>query len=300
MPLQDWLGPTGVWGTFDHWSVGQIVDYARRAEELGYDCFWVNESLGREPFALLGLLAASTSGIPLGLGVAPIHARDATAAHAGARTIAEATGGRFIMGLGVSHASSAAARGHDYTSPLATLERYLREYREAPYRAVLPDHEPPLVVAALRPRALRLAARTADGVFPYLVTAEYVARARSVIDAAHDDRLHRPALIVTQAVVADDDPIRARSAARSYLAGHLRQPNYRASLIHMGYREADLDDGGSDRLVDDLVAHGSRQDLQAAVARMHGAGADHVAVIPISPQGSRADWAGLEAARPAS
>lgn len=293
------LGPLGVWGTFDHLPAPAVIRYAQAAERLGYDCLWVNESTGREPFALLGALTGATRRILLGVGVASIYARDAIAVHAAASTIAELSGGRFILGLGVSHRSSVEARGHVYTSPLSRFERYLDDYERAPYRAPQPPNEPLLVLAALRERALRLAAKRGDGVFPYLVTEDYLRHTRALIDdvAASLPR-SRPLLIVTLPIVTLTEAGSARQAARAYLGGHLQQPNYRRSLLAMGFSQLDLANGGSDGLVDELVAWGDRAQLLTRIESMHRAGADHVAVIPVSSQGFRADLTGLELVAP--
>ena len=155
--LRTRLGPTGVWVNFDALPTADVLRFAGEVEALGYGALWVHETLGREPFALLGALAGTTSRIALGLGIASVYARDAAAAHCGARTIADLASGRFVMGLGVSHRSSVGVRGHEYGPPIETMTAYLDAYDGAPWTAV-PGAEPPLVLAALGPRMLALAA----------------------------------------------------------------------------------------------------------------------------------------------
>ena len=164
------LGQFGVWSSYDRLTAAELIDFARLVEEIGYDALGVNESTGREPFAVLGALARATERLALGLGIASIYARDAVAAHAGARTLADLSGGRVVMGLGVSHRSSAAVRGHGYEPPLRAMRMYLDGYAGAPYTATAPAAEPPLLLAALGPRMLELAATLSDGAFGYLVT----------------------------------------------------------------------------------------------------------------------------------
>lgn len=144
------LGVYGLFTNFDYESLDQLaareaIAYLRRIEGLGYDAVWINEALGREPFAVLGALAVSTQRMALALGIASIYARDAVAAHAGARTINDLADGRFVMGLGVSshRAVVSGTRGHDFGAPVVTMEGYLQAYRAAPYKAHALNDEPP-------------------------------------------------------------------------------------------------------------------------------------------------------------
>jgi probable F420-dependent oxidoreductase len=136
----------------------------------------------------------------------------------------------------------------------------------------------PRLLAALRPRMLRLAAEQADGAHTYLVPVEHTRRAREVLGP---DRL----LAVELAVVVDDDPGRARERAREHLRWYLRVPNYADNLRWLGYGEDDLAGGGSDRVVDDLVAWGDADDVRAKIAAHRQAGADHVALQPLGGEG---------------
>ena len=293
------LGRFGVWSSYDRLTAAELIDFARLVEELGYDTLWVNESAGREPFAVLGALARATTRLTLGLGVASIYARDAVAAHAGARTLADLSGGRFVMGLGVSHESSAAVRGHEYEPPLRTMRTYLDGYAEAPYTATAPAAEPPLLLAALGPRMLELAAIRSDGAFGYLVTSGWARDARRVLDdaAAAAGRPARSALVVSQAAVLGSDRA-AHEAARAAVEHHLPQPNYRRNMLRMGFVEADVSVPASDRLIDALVVQGDEGAIRARVEEMLDAGADHVALIPISLSGRHADPATTRAAAP--
>jgi probable F420-dependent oxidoreductase len=291
------LGPTGIWCAFDAIPIGEVVRFAGAVEDLGFGSLWVNESSGREPLAVLGALAGATRTITLGLGIASIYARDAVAAHAGARTIADLSGGRFVMGLGVSHRSSVGARGHAYEPPLSAMTAYLDAYAGAPWTGPQVD-EPPLVLAALGPRMLGLAAARTAGAFPYLVTAAQVADARRMLDAAARDAgvAERPVLVVSQpAIVGAGDEVRA--AARASIARYLTQPNYQASLRRAGFSDAAIA-GADDALVEALVATGEPAALRARVGVMHASGADHVVVIPLSPAGRQADLATARALAP--
>ncbi len=297
------LGPIGVWCAFDAVPVTEVIRFAGLVEELGYGALWINESIGREPFAVLGALSRTTTTITLGLGIATIYARDAAAAHAGARTIADLSGGRFVMGLGVSHRSSAGARGHDYLPPLAAMTSYLDAYDAAPWGGP-PMDDPPLVLAALGPRMLGLAATRAAGAFPYLVTTTHVAAARRILDEAaagaetpaSEERPARPVLVASLLAVLGSGP-EVMAAARAAVSRYVGQPNYRANLLRGGIAEEEIE-GLADTVVDALVATGDGTALRGRVAAMHDAGADHVAVIPLSAAGRPADEATTRALAP--
>jgi probable F420-dependent oxidoreductase len=295
--LRTALGPIGIWASLDGIPAPEVLRFAATVEELGFRTLWVNESSGREPFAVLGALARTTSRLTLGLGIASIYARDAVAAHAGARTIADLSGGRFVMGLGVSHRSSAGARGHAYAPPVTAMTAYLDAYEEAPWSGPEVD-DPPLVLAALGPRMLALAATRTGGAFPYLVTAAHVRDARRALDEAADatGAADRPVLVVSQLAILGDGPA-VRATARAAVARYLGQPNYRNNLLRAGIAASDVD-VLADPLLDDLVAMGDASDLRTRVRAMHAAGADHVAVIPLSPAGRQADVATARAVAP--
>jgi len=297
MPLQR-VGQVGLWAHLDSLAIGDLRAFAQRCDELGYGAIWVPETVGREPFALMALLSSATERIGLGTSICSIYARDAVTANSAAMTIEEASGGRFILGLGVSHPHLVTkVRGHPYARPVSTMADYLGRLRGAPYRgpATLDTDGPPILIAALRERMLRLAAREADGAFPYLVSAERLAWMRAIVDeeAAQAGRA-RPFLAVTLPVVHQADPTAGREAARAYLAPYLRTPNYHASWRAQGMSETDWQMPASDRLVDAMVAIGDGPSLVRRVAEMRAAGADHVALIALGPDGTTEDLASLE------
>lgn len=300
------IGPLGVWGHLDTLSAADLHGYVRRVADLGYGCLWVAETVGREPFALLGAIAADAGGMWLGTGIASIWARDAMAARMASFAVHELTGGRFVLGLGVSHPHLAQRlRGHVYERPLTRMREYLDAYRRLPYRGPVlrsadgAATEPPVILAALRERMLGLAATATAGAFPYLVTSERVAWMRGVLDAAAAPGT-RPLLVVSLPVVLDEDPATAREVARAYVAPYLRAPNYHGSWVAQGFTPDDWAKPGSDRLVDAMVAWGSVERVQGRMASLRDAGADHVALIPLSEDGTSERIGTVEALAPGS
>jgi len=296
------VGRLGVWGHLDTLSIDGLRAYVRRVEELGYSTLWLPETVGREPFTALGLVAGETGRLILGTSIVGIWGHDAQTTRMAAMTLAEATQGRFVLGLGVSHPHLAERlRGHAYDRPLTRMREFLAAYRSAVYKGPMwqsasGSAEPPILLAALREGMLRLAATEADGAFPYLFTAEHVSWARGILDdaAALVDR-PAPTLAVSMPAVLETAADPAREAARAYLTPYLRTPNYRASWELQGFASDDWEAPGSDRLVDAMVAWGSASDLAERIGLLHGAGADHVAVIPLAPDGTTEHTAVLEA-----
>lgn len=295
--LRTALGPVGIWAALDGIPTDELLAFAHGVEDLGFPSLWINEGTGREPFAVLGALARTTSRITLGVGIATMYARDAAAAHAGARTVNDLCGGRFVMGLGVSHRSSAAARGHDYATPLPAMRAYLDAYDAAPWTGPAVT-DPPLVLAALGPKMLGLAATRTAGAFPYLVTETHVREARLVLDAAAPAAAgaDRPVLVIAIPTILGSGPA-VMDGARATITRYLGQPNYRNNLLRGGIAESDIE-GSTDALVNALVITGGADDLRARIAALQAAGADHVAVIPLSPAGRQADLAVARAVAP--
>lgn len=274
------LGKIGVWTGLDHLSASDAAEFARRAEGWGYSALWTPEAVGRDPFALIGYLAARTERIILATGIANIYARDPMAMKAIWKTVSELAPKRFILGLGVSHAHLVSGqRGHDYGKPLSTMKTYLEAMEKALYMGREPEHEAPIVLGALRDKMLGLSATAVQGAHPYLVTPAHTKHARSVIGA---DALLCP----EQMVLAETDPVNARKIGRANLKIYLGLPNYQNSLRQFGFDDADFADGGSDRLVDALVCWGEPEKIAAHIEEHLEAGANHVCI-----QAYRADGA---------
>src|SRR5438477_6071594 len=162
------LGRIGVWlGPLSLKAAAETRELAPELEALGYEAIWFGEGVGtKECFTQAGQLLASTRRAVVATGIANLYARDPMAMANGARTLADAYPGRFLLGIGVSHAPSVAERGHDYARPLATMRRYLDAMDEALFMAVEPAEPAPRVLAALGPKMLELAAERTRGAHP--------------------------------------------------------------------------------------------------------------------------------------
>lgn len=267
------VGPVGIWyGMIDALPTPEARRAAQLIEELGFGALWVAEAVGRDPLVASAVLLSATERIPLATGIANIYARDPMAMAAGQKTLAEAYPGRFLLGLGVSHAHLVSnVRKHDYSKPYSYMVDYLSQMDESLFMARGPEGDPGRVLAALGPKMLQLAAESANGAHPYFTTPEHTKIARDTMGA---DALLAP----EQMVVLETDPVEARRIARAGMAVYLRAPNYLNNLARLGFDDADIADGGSDRLVDAIVAWGSEAQIAARVAEHHDAGADHVCV----------------------
>jgi probable F420-dependent oxidoreductase len=279
--LAEALGPLGVWSfALQRLSAAQEMDAARRLEQLGFPAIWMPESLGsKEAMAHAALLLQATNHSIIGTGIANIHARDPMAMANGARALGEAHPGRFVLGIGVSHAPSVASRGGTYANPLEQMRAYLDAMDAAQYAAPPPDPPVPLVLAALGPKMLELAAQRADGAHPYFVPVEHTAFARERLGP-------EPALVTELAAVLTADRSAGLAIARAYGKHYLELPNYANNLRRMGYGDEDLAGERSDRLTDAVIAIG---DVDAIVKRVRAhldAGADHVC-LQIRAESSR-------------
>jgi probable F420-dependent oxidoreductase len=264
------IGRIGIWtAVLDQQPAARARQAAAEIEALGFGALWFPEALGREAFTNAALLLGGTRRIVVATGIANIWVRDATAMAAAQKTLAEAHPGRFLLGIGVSHAPLVGMRGHDYDKPLSAMRRYLDAMDAAPFVAVGPSTPPQRVIAALAPRMLELAAERAWGSHPYFVPPEHTARARAALGPA-------ALLAPEQAVVLETDAATARAIAREHMGMYLTLPNYVNNLKRLGFSDADVANGGSDRLVDAIVAWGDLDAVRRRVQAHLDAGADHV------------------------
>lgn len=266
------IGRVGLW-TFllDQHPTSRVRELVQEIEEMGWPTLWRPESTGRDVLVSSSVLLDATSRLIVASGIAQIYARHPVTAAAAQKTLFEAHEGRFLLGLGVAHASSVEGiRKLDYRTPYSDMVAYLKAMAEAPYTAVEPATKPPTVLAALGPRMLKLSAEAADGAHPYFTPPEHTAVARGILGTGS-------LLAPEQMVVIDSDLDSARTVARANMARYLRLPNYTNNLLRCGFTQTDIDDM-TDRLVDGIVACG---DIDVTVDRVQqhlDAGADHVCI----------------------
>ena len=279
MSLRDDLARTGVWYFTDGMSAHAAADFAGTVESLGYSTLWLPDTVGRDPFAHIAWLASQTSTLNFATGIANIYHRHAGPMQQAANTLGEQTGGRFLLGLGVSHARIVAGlRGLDYSKPLTRMREYLAAMKDSRYASLPPEHEVPVVLAALGPRMLELAATEADGAHPYWTTPEHTARAREIIGP-------EALLCVEQKVCLTTEAGRARAAGKAALKIYADLPNYRNNWKRLGFTDEEIDDR-ADRFIDAVLVWGDDDRVRAGVQAHYDAGADHVCVQPISADGA--------------
>ena len=287
------LGRLGVFGAMDTLGVEGAVAFARKLESLGYAALWLPEAVMMDPLVHAAHLLAHTERLVLATGIANIYARDPQASACAANTLAVQSGGRFVLGLGVSHKPFVEdMRGHGYKGPIPTMRAYLEGMEKATYVGPAPAEPPPVVLGALRQKMIALAGEKTQGVHPYLTTPDHTARAREILGP---DKW----ICVEQKVVLEKDPSAAREAGRQSMSVNIALPNYQANLRWLGWEDADFQDGGSDRIVDALIAWGTLADIEKRIQAHFDAGATHVCLQPVRSDGERGpDLEVLEALAP--
>ncbi|MER6343233.1 LLM class F420-dependent oxidoreductase [Streptomyces sp. NPDC001595] len=265
-PLKEKYGRYGIWSVGlraeDPAGAGERAEAAAELEELGYGALWLGgNSAARHAAPLL----EATATLTVGTSIQSIWQYEAAESAAAFAELESAHPGRFVLGLGVSHAKLAA----QYRRPYSALVAYL----DALDAAGVPAHRRAL--AALGPKTVELSRDRAAGAIPYLVTPEYTAWARDTLGEG-------PLLAPELKVVLESDPDRARALAREVIAFYLTLPNYTGNFLRHGFTEDDLADGGSDRLIDAVFAWGGEKEIRARVDAFVEAGADHVALQVIT------------------
>jgi len=267
------LGRLGVWYSTDKLDAAQLADLMKAVERNGYSAFWHPESRGYEAMALGSYLLSKTERITIGSSIANIYARDAFTARRAMVSLNDFSGGRYVLGLGVSHIPMVEGlRGHKYDKPLATMGAYLDAlHQDAPADA-------PVVVAALGPKMLELSGRKAMGAVPYNVTPAHTAQAAKILGPGK-------VLAVEQKVTIETDPAKARALGRKELARYMVLPNYRNNWLRLGFSEADLANGGSDRFIDAMCLWGDAATVRKGLRAHFDAGATHVCLQPVHADG---------------
>ena len=300
------LGRLGLWCSLDGYPLSEAIEAAQRIEELGYPTLWHPEAFTRDPLLLCASILGGTRRLIVANGIVSIYDRVPAVMASAQRALDEQSGGRFLLGLGVSHPVLVEVlRGLKYGPPVATMRGYL-DALDTPARfpsfgrSDAPPPEPPpppprlpRVLAALGPRMLALSRDRADGAHPYFMPPEHTRRAREVLGP---DRWLCPEL----KVVLETEPSKARELARAAGFPNITLPNYQRSWRELGYDDADFADGGSDRFIDATVAWGNVAAVERMIQAHLDAGASHVCIQVVNPAGRAAGlhWEGIEALAP--
>ena len=269
------LGRVGIWYPTDRLDAAGLRALLRTVEGHGYGTLWYPESRGFESIALAGFLLANSERLTIGSSIANIYARDAFTARRALATLNALRGGRFALGLGVSHIPLVEGlRGHRYDKPVPAMRAYLEGIRKGGDAAL----EGPVLLAALGPKMLALAAAQSDGAVPYNVTPEHTRQAATVLGPGK-------VLAVEQKVCVETDRARARALGRRELARYMALPNYVNNWLRLGFTEAELADGGSDRFIDAMVLSGDAEAVKRGLRAHFEAGATHVCLQPVTEDG---------------
>lgn len=267
------LGRLGIWYSTDKLNGAQLADLARAVEGNGYSALWYPESRGYESMSLAGYLLSKSNRLVIGSSIANIYARDSYTAKRATISLNEWYGGRFILGVGVSHIPMVeGVRGHRYDKPIPAMRAYLEGLKNEG------GADLPVVVAALGPKMLALSAEMSRGAVPYNVTPEHTAKAATILGP---NRI----LAVEQKVTIETDPIKARELGRKELARYMVLPNYRNNWLRIGFSEADLANGGSDRFIDAMCLWGDAETVKKGLRAHFTAGATHVCLQPVHADG---------------
>jgi len=272
------LGKLGIWFFLDNLSSQDSAETAKKIEELGYSALWLPETVGKNPLVLSSWLLSQTSNLVIATGIANIYNREPGVTLAAQHSLAEQSNGRFLLGLGVSHKPLVeGVRGLKYGPPVKTMNDYLEKMKSSPYTAITHTEKPPTVIAALGPKMLELAASKCDGAHPYFSSPDHTAMARSIMGPDSW-------LCVEQKVILEEDPSKARELARAGATMYQSLPNYRNNWLRMGLTEEDINQS-SDKFIDTTFAWGKPDQIQSRINEHFDAGASHVCIQPIHPNG---------------
>jgi probable F420-dependent oxidoreductase len=273
------MSRTGVMFFTDQIAGANLVAFAKMLDQGTLDTLWLPELFGREVFSSAAFVLANTARLHVASGIANVYARDALSICQATQTLAEFSQGRFVLGLGVSNPQIVTARGQDWRAPLAKMSEYFDVAAKAKVYAPPPAAPAPVYVAAHGPKLLALAATRADGANTYLMTVEHTAKARRAL--GDNKQLN----VVQHCLLSDLGAQKSRALARSAIKRYIALDYYCRAWRDLGFIDNDFSDGGSDRLVDALVAWGDVGRINHHIQCQREAGADEVIVVPLNPAG---------------
>jgi probable F420-dependent oxidoreductase len=276
------IGKFAAWAATESMTAAQVAAFAARVEQWGYSALWLPEGMGRNVLVHSSWLLANTKKLIVATGIANLYARDPMAMAGAQQCLAEQSGDRFLLGIGVSHAPLVeGVRRLSYGKPIETMRAYLTAMKQAEFYAPKPPLPPKTIIAALGWRMLEVAGELADGAHPYNVTPDHTAKARQILGP---DKWLCP----EQKVILETDPAKARAIARDALRVYCGLPNYLNSWKRLGFTDEDVSGDLSDRLVDAITVWGDESTIRKRLQEHLDAGADQVCVNAVLPdQASR-------------
>jgi len=268
-------GIAGILQSTDQLSLKEIESVVGKIETLGYSSIWIPDFFGREQVALTTFILSASSRLRVTTGISNIYTRDAMAQAQASHTLNEIYPGRFNLGLGVSHPAGAEMRGHQWENPIDKMSQYIEDIRSARLAMPKPEDNSPIYIAAHGRKMLAVAKKYADGANTYLMPPRHTAMAREILGT-------KPLLTVTLPCCLCSDPNKARSIGRRALSIYMPLGAYRRAWNVWGF-ENELTDGGSDYLIDSLIAWGNGDVIKSRINEHLDAGADQVVMIPYNP-----------------
>jgi probable F420-dependent oxidoreductase len=267
----------------DSLAAGELEEFALRLESLGYETLWVPEFFGRDPYVAASFLLARTTRLRVATGIANVYSHDAIVAAQCRQTLAEQSGGRFVLGLGVSHPPMAEAHGLAWEPPARKMRAYLDTLERMKVESPEPERQAPIWISAHGPMLLSLAAERADAANIYLMPPAHVQAARERVGP--DLRLN-----VVLPTIPSEDAELARRIGRKALSIYMPLPAYQKQWLKWGFEESDFATGGSDRLIDSLVAWGSLDSIRGRMQEYLDAGSTRIALSAMNPSGRGPNW----------
>ncbi len=273
------LGRLGAWYSTDKLGGPQpIKAFVQTVERLGYDTLWYPESRGYELLSVGGFMLANTTKLKLGSSIASIYARDAFTSRRGLLSLQALYGDRFILGLGVSHVPMVeGVRGHTYERPVPAMRAYL----DGIAKGEAGSDTWPVAIAALGPLMLKLSASHSRGALPYNTTPQHTAEAARILGPGKW-------LVAEQKVTLETNAAKARALGRKELSRYLALDNYRNNFLRIGFSEAELANGGSDRFIDAMMLWGTADKVREGLRAHFAAGATQVCIQPVHEDGDTA------------
>jgi probable F420-dependent oxidoreductase len=268
---------------------GDLANSARRIEALGFESVWLLDSFSRDPFIASAFVLGNTTTLKVGTGIATVYSRDAMAMTQARETLSDYYPGRFLMGLGASNETIVRMRGGIWVPPVPKMKAYLEAMTSTQLAHPAPANLAPLHLAAHAPGLQNLALKYASGIITWILPVESVRRSRAHIGRALEITANFPCIL-------GDDPKVARKIGRDFMSFYISLDYYQRAYASIGFDASDFANGGSDRLIDAIVAWGSPEKIRERVQAYVEAGATRVVISPIravaGPQPNRVE--GLE------